>query len=105
MRLTFINGSPRGSKSNTGRLMEHFIKGFLETESNTCEIEYLTKNRRNLTDLAEKFAAAENVIIGFPLYVDAMPGSVKEFFEILEPCMGKANNPALNSSYKFTLFG
>lgn len=95
MRLTFINGSPRGSKSNTGRLMEHFIKGFLETEGNTCEIEYLTKNRRNLTALADKFAAAENVIIGFPLYVDAMPGSVKEFFEILEPHMGKVNNIAI----------
>jgi Flavodoxin-like fold len=95
MRLTFINGSPRGSKSNTGRLMDHFIKGFLETEGNCCEIEYLTKNRRSLTALAEKFAEAENVIIGFPLYVDAMPGSVKEFFETLAPYMGKANNPAL----------
>ena len=95
MRLTLINGSPRGYKSNTGRLLDHFIKGFLETEGNTCEIEYLTKNRRNLPALAEKFAAAQNVIIGFPLYVDAMPGSVKEFFEILESCMGKANNPAI----------
>ena len=95
MRLTFINGSPRGSKSNTGRLMEHFIKGFLETEDNTCEIEYLIKNRRNLMNLAEKFAVAEDVIIGFPLYVDAMPGSVKEFFETLDTYMGKANNPAL----------
>ena len=95
MRLTFINGSPRGNKSNTGRLMDHFIKGFLETEGNSCEIEYLTKYRRSLTALAEKFAAAENVIIGFPLYVDAMPGSVKEFFETLAPYMCKANNPVL----------
>ena len=75
--------------------MDHFIKGFLETEGNSCEIEYLTKYRRSLTALAEKFAAAENVIIGFPLYVDAMPGSVKEFFETLAPYMGKANNPDL----------
>ena len=72
MRLTFINGSPRGSKSNTGRLMDHFIKGFLETEGNSCEIEYLTKNRRILTTLAEKFAE-----------------------ETLESYMGKANNPDL----------
>jgi hypothetical protein len=75
--------------------MEYFIKGFMETDGNTSEIEYLTKNRRSLTALAEKFAAAEDVIIGFPLYVDAMPGSVKEFFEILESYMGKANKPAL----------
>jgi len=95
MRLTFINGSPRGTKSNTARLMDHFTRGFLETTDNTLEIEYITKHRHSLPNLAEKFAAAENVIIGFPLYVDAMPGSVKEFFEILEPYMGKMNNNAL----------
>jgi hypothetical protein len=95
MRLTFINGSPRGDKSNTGRLIDHFIRGFMETEDNIYAIEFLTKNRRNLKALAEKLAAAKNMIIGFPLYVDAMPGSVKEFFETLEPYMGKANNPAL----------
>jgi len=53
--------------------MDHFYKGIPGTEGNSCEIEYLTKYRRSLTALAEKFAAAENVIIGFPLYVDAMP--------------------------------
>jgi len=75
--------------------MDHFTRGFLETTDNTLEIEYITKHRHSLPNLAEKFAAAENVIIGFPLYVDAMPGSVKEFFEILEPYMGKMNNNAL----------
>jgi hypothetical protein len=95
MQLTFINGSPRGTKSNTARLMAHFIKGFLETTDNNCEIEYLTKYRQNLPILAEKFALAQNVLIGFPLYVDAMPGSVKHFFETLETYMGKGNNPAL----------
>ena len=95
MQLTFINGSPRGTKSNTGRLMEHFIRGFMETEGNTCDIEYLTKNRKNLSALTEKFAAAQNVIVGFPLYVDAMPGSVKEFFEVLAPLEGKKNLPSL----------
>ena len=95
MRLTFINGSPRGAKSNTTRLMDHFVKGFLETADNTCEIDYLTKNRHSLPSLSEKFAAAHNVIIGFPLYVDAMPGSVKDFFEILGHSMGKTNNIAL----------
>ncbi len=95
MRLMFINGSPRGTQSNTGRLMGHFIRGFLQTEGNTCDMEYLTKNRRSLADLAEKFAAAQTVIIGFPLYVDAMPGSVKAFLEKLQPYVGRSDNPAL----------
>jgi len=61
MRLMFINGS-RGDESNTDRLMEHFIRGFLETEGNACRTEYLVKYRQNLQTLTEKFSAAENVI-------------------------------------------
>jgi hypothetical protein len=95
MQLTFINGSPRGKKSNTTRLMAHFIRGFLETTGNTCEIEYLTKHRQDIKTLTGIFATAQNVIIGFPLYVDAMPGSVKEFLEALEPLAGIKDNPAL----------
>lgn len=95
MRLLFINGSPRALKSNTARLMEHFVRGFTETAGNECEIEYLAKHRNNLPALVERFAAAERVIVGFPLYVDGMPGSVKEFFEALAPLVGRAGNPAL----------
>jgi hypothetical protein len=38
---------------------------------------------------------ASPLIMDFPLYVDAMPGRVKEFFETLEHYMRKANNPAI----------
>lgn len=95
MQLTFINGSPRGVKSNTGKLMENFIKGFLEKEGNTCRVEYLAKHRNNLSALNEIFIQSENVIIGFPLYVDAMPGSVKEFMDTLKPAEAGGVAPAL----------
>ena len=32
MKLTVFNGSPRGKKSNTTILLEHFLKGFMETD-------------------------------------------------------------------------
>ncbi|PKN19966.1 MAG: hypothetical protein CVU71_06275 [Deltaproteobacteria bacterium HGW-Deltaproteobacteria-6] len=95
MQLLFINGSPRGTKSNTGLLMDYFIRGFLETAGNTCEVEYLVKHRKNLTPLTEKFSQAQNVIIGFPLYVDAVPGSVKAFLEALAPLAGQKDLPTL----------
>jgi hypothetical protein len=95
MRLLFINASPRGKKSNTGILMQHFIRGFLETPDNTCEVEYLVKYKNNLKALTEKFSAWDNVIIGFPLYVDAMPGSVKAFMEALAPLKGRKDLPVL----------
>ncbi len=95
MRLLFINASPRGKKSNTGILMEHFIRAFTETSGSTCEVEYLVKYKNNLKALTEKFSTSDNVIIGFPLYVDAMPGSVKEFLEALAPLEGRKDLPAL----------
>ncbi len=95
MRLLFINASPRGKKSNTGILMEYFIRGFNQTPDNMCEVEYLVKYKNNLKALTEKFNASDNVIIGFPLYVDAMPGSVKAFMEALAPLKGSKDLPAL----------
>ncbi len=95
MQLTFINASPRGTKSNTGILMDHFIRAFLETPGNTCEIKYLVKYWRNLPALVDKFHVAQNVIIGFPLYVDAVPASVKAFLEALAPLAGQTDLPAL----------
>lgn len=88
MRLTFINGSPRAKKSNTARAMRPFLEGFLETPGNVCEIEYVAVHRRDLRALVERFSRAERVLLGFPLYIDAMPGIVKEFIEALAPLVG-----------------
>jgi hypothetical protein len=41
------------------------------------------------------FAAAEAVLLGFPLYTDSMPGLVKAFIDSLEPYCGRPNNPPI----------
>jgi len=89
MKLTFINGSPRGVKSNTGRLMEHFINGFLETPGNSVETFYIVKEKPGFENVLAALEKAEFVLLGFPLYVDAMPGTVKEFIEALVPLRRK----------------
>jgi NAD(P)H-dependent FMN reductase len=43
----------------------------------------------------QAFAEAEHVLLGFPLYADAMPGIVKAFIETLEPFRGRENNPSI----------
>ncbi|MCU0848723.1 MAG: hypothetical protein MUD12_12630 [Spirochaetes bacterium] len=95
MQLTFINGSPRGEKGNTAKLMDNFVKGFLETPGNKCAVEYIVKHRKNPSVLKEIFYGSENVIIGFPLYADAMPGSVKEFLDAIIPAPAGAKIPSL----------
>jgi hypothetical protein len=95
MQLTFINASPRGRNSNTAILMNHFLQGVKETPGNTITVEWLIDYRDNLEPLVEKFCAAENVWLGFPLYIDAMPAAVKAFMEALAPCAGRRDLPAL----------
>jgi hypothetical protein len=45
--------------------------------------------------MVEAFEASECVLLGFPLYTDAMPGMVKHFIEALEPLAGRKNNPSI----------
>ena len=94
MKLTIFNGSPRGKKSNTAILMNHFIQGFTsdgENQENQVDIAYLVHIKK--TDQHVKmFAEAQRVILAFPLYTDAMPGIVKYFIEQLEPLCGKKNS-------------
>jgi len=89
MKLSIINGSPRGASGNTETLLEHFIKGFTERDGNSVERFYLIKERPSFEKLKNVFLDSEILLLAFPLYIDAMPGSVKEFIESLEPLKGK----------------
>ena len=94
MKLTVFNGSPRGKKSNTAILLEHFLKGFVGTEGNSYELEYIVNNK-DIRELVEMFKDANNVILAFPLYTGCMPGIVKPFIESLKPLCGKQGNPSV----------
>jgi hypothetical protein len=94
MKLTVFNGSPRGGKSNTKVLLEHFLNGYESDPGNTYELFYL--NRLNQTErFVDAFANAKVVLLAHPLYTDAMPGMVKGFIEELEPLCGREDNPDL----------
>jgi NAD(P)H-dependent FMN reductase len=91
MKLTVFNGSPRGEGSNTRVLLEHFLNGFMTTDGNSYELAYLVrvKDHDNFVNL---FQEAEQLLLAFPLYADAMPAIVKTFIESLEPLCGRDNN-------------
>jgi multimeric flavodoxin WrbA len=94
VKLTIFVGSPRGKKSNTNFLLQHFLNGFEATSGNSYELFYL--NHLKDTDrFVRDFAGAEIVLLTHPLYTDAMPGMVKGFIEALEPLCGREDNPEL----------
>lgn len=93
-RLTVFNGSPRGKTGNTHLLLEQFVEGFEENPGQSHEMYYL-KNAAGAGHAREAFEGAEQVLLGFPLYADSMPGMVKAFIESLEPFQGRGSNPSL----------
>jgi multimeric flavodoxin WrbA len=93
-RLTLFNGSPRGQKGNTPILLAKFAEGFTATGQQCSEILPLN-HLKEAVRFRQTFAEAECVLLGFPLYTDAMPAIVKAFIETLEPLRGQRGNPPL----------
>ena len=94
MKLTVFVGSPRGRKSNTNFILNHFLDGFAATPGNSHELFYLI-HLKDTDHFVQAFAAAERVLLAHPIYTDAMPGLVKGFIEELEPLCGRDGNPDL----------
>jgi len=82
MQLAIFNGSPRGKKSNTKILLEHFQKGFVGNGGEVTSGNYLIQEK-HLEDQVEQFKRAETILLAFPLYVDSVPGIVKQFVEAI----------------------
>ncbi len=87
-RLTLFNGSPRGKRGNTPIFLREFAQGF----GGAAEMHHLIQIKQREQHV-QAFASAECAWIGFPLYTDSMPGSVKHFFEALEPLVERKDNP------------
>ena len=95
MRYCVINGSPRGKSGNTEILLRMVMDG-IESTDNAVEITECHLNTEKERQFSrEAFGKAEVVLLGFPLYTDAMPGLVKEFIESLQPDVGRDNNPKM----------
>ncbi|MBN1340836.1 MAG: NAD(P)H-dependent oxidoreductase [Bacteroidales bacterium] len=97
MKLSIINGSPRGKLSNTSLLLEKFKEGFLSVEKSVELKEAFVKSKNEQVKLINMFLESDILIIAFPLYTDAMPGIMKSYFEILQPY--QCTNPKLRLGF------
>ncbi len=82
MKLVIFNGSPRGKTSNTNKLLNHFQNGFSKAGGEIESMEYLIMEK-HLDNQVKHFKEAENILLAFPLYVDSVPGVVKQFIEAI----------------------
>ena len=97
MKLTLINGSPRGRSSNSKVLLDRMVDGFRSVESGFTIQETYLKGRKRHAEAAEALGTADIAIVAFPLYTDAMPGIVKEFIEAID--LNAFDNPSLKLGF------
>ena len=77
MKLLVVNGSPRGKKSNSDRII-----GWMTKDIQDCEKVYAAHIKKQ-DESAQKVVDADSLLIVFPLYTDMMPGLMKAFLEKL----------------------
>jgi FMN-dependent NADH-azoreductase len=82
--LLLLNGSPRGERSNTNKMLARVAEGWLCDEKRTATFCHLAQ-RDAFSRAVTAFASADAVILGMPLYTDSMPALVKTYIEALEP--------------------
>jgi len=84
MKLTCINGSPRGRSSNSKVLLDRFLDGFRSVENGYAIEEVYLKGGKNHAAAVRALETSDIVILAFPLYTDSMPGIVKAFIETID---------------------
>ena len=92
--LLLLDGSPRGPRSNSMKMLSRVVEGWQQAGGGPVETLHFA-HRADFTRAVTAFAEADVVLLGMPLYTDAMPALVKEWIETLEPRLGAPDNPRL----------
>jgi len=97
MLLNIFNCSPRGERSNSAILTRAFAKGFCDAAvfpENRFQ-EFFLGNPEDREKAREAFPRQSTALIAFPIYVDAMPGVAKLFFESLRNYRGSCSSTGM----------
>jgi len=98
--LVLLNGSPRGERSNSMKMLAWVAEGWQRGGGAPPEVLYLAR-RAQFQRAIEAFASAHTVLLGMPLYTDAMPALVKSYIEALAPRVAAARTGAANPALAF----
>ena len=90
MSMIIMNGSPKAERGNTEVFIRKFMEGMQAAEGTTecasAQVCYVAKESHE--EIAAKMQEYDTIIIAFPLYVHAMPGTVKKVLEYMKPVEG-----------------
>ena len=89
--LLLLNGSPRGPRSNSMKMLSRIAEGWERNGGGAVEVLHLARPAEFQRAVAA-FPEAGTVLLGMPLYTDAMPALVLAYVQALAP---RAANPAM----------
>jgi hypothetical protein len=92
--LLLLNGSPRGTTSNSMTMLTRVADGWARASGGTVEELHLARPA-DFERAVAAYPEAGTVLLGMPLYADAMPSLVKSYIEALAPCVGRPGNPRM----------
>jgi NAD(P)H-dependent FMN reductase len=82
--LLLLNGSPRGERSNSMKMLARVAEGWERAGGGRPETLHLAR-KADFDRAIAAFAATDVVLLGLPLYTDSMPALVKAYIEALAP--------------------
>ncbi len=107
MKILAVNGSPRGAKGNTARIIQPFLEGAREAGAETEVITLKGKeikhclgcfncwtktpgvcvHKDDMPELLEKIGEADVLVFGTPLYIFTVSGLMKDFLDRMLPLL------------------
>jgi len=102
--LLLLNGSPRGERSNSMKMLNRVAEGWVRGGGAQPEALHLVR-RAQFQRAVEAFAVADVVLLGTPLYTDAMPALVMAYIEALAPRVEAARTGGANPTLGFLVQG
>ena len=102
--LLLLNGSPRGERANSMKMLTRVAEGWVRGGGSKPEVLHLVR-RVEFERAVAAFAGADVVMLSTPLYTDAMPALVKAYIEALAPCVEVARAGGANPRLAFLVQG
>jgi NAD(P)H-dependent FMN reductase len=102
--LLLLNGSPRGERSSSMKMLQRVAEGWVRGGGAEPQVLHLVRHAQ-FERAVEAFAGADVVLLGTPLYTDAMPALVKVYIEALAPRVEVARAGGANPTLAFLVQG
>ena len=97
MKITAINGSPKGEQSSSREIIS-ILQGQLPAGTEVSVVSQIAQDRKPDDSIFSGMAASDVLLIASSLFVDALPASLMRFLERYAAYLESAEGRSLRAS-------